>query len=249
MVQAASSALHSIGTGEGDVHPFLCPLDFVALALHQKNEIFLTGAELHGLTDVVHQPEFPALTFLRCTVFPSRHLLTAAIVLGQYIKAVFLTDFIAERTQFFQRIGILPELLSGFKADGVDYKMRMDMVSIAMSADQHLITLPGFCRKFQGNLMCFGVRDVFSGRERLYILIEVHAIHLAVSCLGRFELQNGIHPVAVDTIDEPLPGLRIPCFILAHTVIHNSTHGTEVLLGFPDIGYGSNTESPPRLMR
>ena len=163
MVQTAAPTFHSIGTGKSDILPFIRPLDFVAFAVHQKNEIFLAGAEFHGFTNVIHQPELPAITFLRRTVFSGRHLLTAAIVLGQCIKAMFLTDFIAECAQSPQRIGILPKLLSSFKADGVDYKMRMDMVSIAMCAYQHLITRPGFCRKLQSNLVCLGVGDVFSG--------------------------------------------------------------------------------------
>ena len=96
MVQATSSALHSIGTGEGDVLSFLCPLDFVAFAFHQKNKIFLAGAAFHCLTNVIHQPKLPALPFLCRTVFSGGHFLTAALVLRQDTNAMFLTDFIAE---------------------------------------------------------------------------------------------------------------------------------------------------------
>ena len=127
--------------------------------------------------------------------------------------------------------------------------MRMDMLGITVGGDLDFVTGPCFHSELSGNLMCLSVRDVFSGREGLDILIEVDAVHLAVCRLGSFELQNGIHTIAVDAADKSLAGLRIPCFIFAHTVIHHGSHGTEVLLGLPDISHSSYAASPPRLIR
>ena len=81
MVQAASPALFSIGTGEGDFLPLRCPLDFIALALHEKNKIFFVRTEQHRLTNIVHQPELPAFPLPGRPVFPGRHLLAAAFIL------------------------------------------------------------------------------------------------------------------------------------------------------------------------
>ena len=137
MVQATSSALHSIGTGEGNIFSFVCPLDFVAFAFHQKNKIFLAGAAFHCLTNVVHQVKLPALTFLCRTVFSGGHLLTAALILGQGTEAVSHTDIITDTPQILQSVGILPQLVTIHEADGVDYKMGMDMLGIAMGGHQY----------------------------------------------------------------------------------------------------------------
>ena len=99
MVQASAPALHSIGTGEGDVLPFLCPLRFVAFAFHQKNKIFLAGTAFHCLTNVIHQPELPALTFLRRMVFSGGHFLSTVLILGQDTESVGLTDIITNLTK------------------------------------------------------------------------------------------------------------------------------------------------------
>ena len=91
--------------------------------------------------------------------------------------------------------------------------------------------------------------DDFRGFEGLNILVEVDAIHLSMSCLGGFELQNGIHPIAVDTADKPLAGTLVPSLVLSHAVPHDTSHRTKVLLVLRDKSYGSYAASPPRLMR
>jgi hypothetical protein len=80
LVQATSPALHSVGTGEGDVFPCIRPLDFVALALHEDKEILFGSAFPHGIADVVHQPELPALPLLCCPPFPGSHFVAAFFV-------------------------------------------------------------------------------------------------------------------------------------------------------------------------
>jgi hypothetical protein len=80
MVQPGSSALHSVGTGEGNVFPFVCPEDLIALFLHEGNEALATYTLLHGFSDVVHQTELPALALLRRPILSGRNLLTALLV-------------------------------------------------------------------------------------------------------------------------------------------------------------------------
>ena len=158
-----------------------------------------------------------------------------------------LADVITDQPQILQRVGILPKLPSGFKVDGVDDEMGMDMVSVAVGGDEDFRTGPGTGCKFFCHFMCLLRSNVLRGFEGLDILVEVDAVHLAMGCLGGFELQNGIHSVAVDTADEPLPGLLIPGLVLSHAVSHHCTHGTEVLLGFLDVGYGCH--GAPLLIR
>ena len=247
MVQTASSALSSVGTGEGDVLPFLRPLDFIAFSLHEDDEILFALALLHDVTDVVHQTELPALALLRRPPFSGRHFLSAAFVLRQDTEPVCLADVITDQPQVLQRVGILPELPSGFEVDRVDDEMRMDVVSIAVGGDEDFRTGPCTDCKLLCDLMCLPGRDILRGFEGLDILVEVDAIHLSMCRLGGFELQNGIHPVAVDAADEPLPRPLVPGLVLSHAVVHNRPHGTEVLPGFLNVCYGCH--GAPRLIR
>ena len=95
-MQTASSALHSIGTGESDILPFICPLDFVSFSFHEDDEILFALTFLHGIADIVHQTEFPALPLPRCPPFSGGHLLAAALVLGQDGESVGHADIITD---------------------------------------------------------------------------------------------------------------------------------------------------------
>ena len=80
LVQATVPALHSVGTGEGDVLPVLCPLDFITPALHLSDEFLFVTADLHGLGHIVHQPELPALALCGDPVLPAAHPLAAFFI-------------------------------------------------------------------------------------------------------------------------------------------------------------------------
>ena len=158
-------------------------------------------------------------------------------------------DIVTDQPQKLQSVGILPELPTSLEVYGVDDKVTMDMVSVAMGGDENFRTGPGTGGEFQSYLMSLLGSDDLRRFEGLDILVEVDAVHLAMCRLGRFKLQNRIHPIAVDAADEPLTGLLVPGFIFPHAVVHHGPHSTEVLLGFPDISHGSYAASPPRLMR
>ena len=245
-MQTASSALHSIGTGESDILPFICPLDFVSFSFHEDDEILFALTFLHGIADIVHQTEFPALPLPRCPPFSGGHLLAAALVLGQDRETVCHTDIIADHPKEFQGVGVLPELQSSLEVYGVDDEVTMDMVGIAVGGDENFSTGPCTDCKLLCNLMGLSGRNVPRGLEGLHILVEVDSIHFSVSCLGCFELQNRIHPIAVDAADKPLARLFVPGFIFPHAVPHDTSHGTDVLPGFLDIGYGCH--GAPRLI-
>ena len=143
----------------------------------------------------------------------------------------------------------MPELQTSLEVHGVDDEVTMDMVGIAVGSDENFRTRPCTSGEFQSYLMSLLGSDDLRGFEGLDILVEVDAIHLSMSCLGGFELQNGIHPVTVDAADKPLARLFVPGFIFPHAVVHHCPHSTEVLLRFPDISHGSYAALPPRLMR
>ena len=157
------------------------------------------------------------------------------------------TQFIADGSQLFQRVGILPQLSPVHEADGVDDKVGVDMSGIAVSGHLHLMPGPGLHGELPCNVMGFRIADVLSGREGLDILIEVDAVQFAMGSLGGFKLQNGIHPITVDAADKSLTGLPIEGFVLSHAVAHDPTHSTNVLPGFFDVGHGCH--GAPRLIR
>ena len=186
------------------------------------------------------------MTFLRRSPFSGGHFLAATLVLGQGTEAMHHADIVTDQPQELQGIWVLPELQPGFKVHGVDDEVTMDMVGIAVGSDENFRTGPGTSSEFHGDLMCLLGSDILRGFEGLYILIEVDSIHFSVSCLGRFKLQNRIHPIAVDAADKPLARLFVPGFIFPHAVPHDTTHGTDMLPGFLDVGYGCH--GAPRLI-
>ena len=143
----------------------------------------------------------------------------------------------------------MPQLQTSLEVYGVDDEVTVHMVCITVGGDENFRTGPGTGGELQSDFVRLLVGDILRGREGLDILVEVDAAHFAVGGLGRFELQNGIHPIAVDTTDKPLAGTLVPGLVLSHAVPHDIPHRTEVLFLLWDKSYGSYATSPPRLMR
>ena len=121
-------------------------------------------------------------------------------------------QLIADGTELLQGTGVLPQLSAIHEADGVDYKMGMDVLRIAVGGHLHLMTGPGFHSELSGNLMRLLIGDVLPGREGLDILIEVDAIQFAIGILGGKELRDGVQSVTADAADIALPGELIHRF-------------------------------------
>lgn len=238
LVQTAIPALHSIGTGEGDVLPVLCPLDFITPALHLPDEFFLVAAGLHGLGHIVHQPELPALALGGDSVLPAAHPLAAFFIGRQDGQAMLPAQLVADGTELLQSAGVLPQLSAIHEADGVDHEMGVDVFGIAVGGYLHLMSGPGFHGELPGDGMSFLVGDVLPGREGLDILIEVDAVQFAVGMLGSKELRDGIHSITANTADIPLPGQPIHGLALLQAIPHDTDHGTGMLPGFLDVSYG-----------
>ena len=238
LVQATVPALHSVGTGEGDVLPILCPLDFIAPALHLPDEFFLVPADLHGLGHIVHQPEFPALALGGNSVLPAAHALAAFFIGRQDGQAMLPAQFIADGTELLQGIGILPQFSAIHEADGVDHKMGVEVFGIAVGGHLHLMSGPGFHGELSGDIVSLLVGDILPGREGLDILIEVDAVQLAVGILGGEELRDGIQSITADAADIPLSSQPIHRLALLQAIPHDTDHGTGMLPGFLDVSYG-----------
>ena len=203
-MQTASPALHSVGTGEGNIFPFLRPFDFVAFALHEVDKIVFVQTSLHGILDMIHQPELPTVAVLCGTILPGGELLTAARIGLQHLETVGLADLIAEGPQLFQRVGILPQFLSGLKADRVDNEVGMDVRCIAVRGHQDFMSGPCAGRKLLRKRMRLSGRDILLRREGLDILVKVDTIQLPICRLGCREFRNGVRTVTVNAADQPV---------------------------------------------
>ena len=60
-MQPVIPALPALRGGVGDVFPLFCPLDLVALRLHEPDKFLPAPGIAHTVLDGVHEPELPAL--------------------------------------------------------------------------------------------------------------------------------------------------------------------------------------------
>ena len=156
-------------------------------------------------------------------------------------------DLIADLTKLPQGGGGLVQLHPGFKADGVDYKVGMYMLGIAMGGHLHLMPRPCFGCKLQADLVGLLVGDLFFGRKGLNILVKVDPIQLVVGGLGCQKFHEGIGSVTVQSGHITNSCFGVGSLVLPLAVPHYCLHGTDVLLGFLDVGYSCHPLPPMRI--
>ena len=245
-MQLVAPAFHPVGTGVGDVFPLIAPPDIVAPPLHLADEILPAHTGFHGLPYVVHEAEFPALPLPGGTVFSGGHFLPALLIGRQNREVVRHADFVADLPELAEGIGILAELPACLEADGIDDEVGVDMPGIAVGGHLHLMPRPGLRRKFQTDCMGLGIGDVLPGGKGLDILVKVDAVQLVVGGLGGEKFREGILAVAVQPGHIPAPGFRVGGFVHPLAVAHDGFHGTDMLLGFPDVGHSRHLLPPMR---
>ena len=155
-------------------------------------------------------------------------------------------DLVADLPELAEGVGILAELPACLKADGIDDEVGVDMPGIAVGGHLHLMPRPGLRRKLQPDGMGLGIGDVLPGREGLDILVKVDAVQLVVGGLGGEKFREGILSAAVQPGHIPAPGFGVGGFVHPLTVAHDGFHGTDMLLGFPDVGHSRHLLPPMR---
>lgn len=155
-------------------------------------------------------------------------------------------DLVAELPELAEGVGVLTELLACLKADGIDDEVGVDMPGIAVGGYLHLMPWPGLRRKLQTDGMGLGIGDVLPGGKGLDILVKVDAVHLAVGGLGGEKFREGILAVAIQPCHIPATGFRVGGFVYPLAVAHDGFHGTDMLLGFPDVGHSRHLLPPMR---
>ena len=155
-------------------------------------------------------------------------------------------DLVADLPELAEGIGVLAELLSRLKADGIDDEVGVDMPGIAVGGHLHLMPRPGLRCELQSDGMGLGIGDVLSGRKGLDILVKVDAVQLVVGSLGGEKFREGILAVAVESGHIPAPGFGVGDLVFALAVAHDRFHGADMLLGFPDVGHSCHLLPPIR---
>ena len=153
-------------------------------------------------------------------------------------------DFVADLPELAEGVGVLVELPPCLKADRVDDEVGVDMPGIAVGGHLHLMPRPGLRRELQPDGMSLGIGDVLPGGKGLDILVEIDAVQLVVGGLGGEKFREGILAVAVQTGHIPAPGFRVGSFVHPLAVAHDGFHGTDMLLGLPDVGYSRHLLPP-----
>ena len=156
-------------------------------------------------------------------------------------------DLVADLPELAEGIGVLTELLPGLEADGIDDEMGVDMPGIAVGGHLHLMPRPGLRREVQPNGMSLAISDILPWRKRLDILVEVDTVQLVVGGLGGEKFREGILSVAVEAGHIPAPGFGVDDLVHPLAVAHDRFHGTDVLLGFPDVGHSRHLLPPMRI--
>ena len=155
-------------------------------------------------------------------------------------------DLITDLTKLPQGGGCLVQLHPRFKADGVDHKVGMYMLGIAVGGNLHLMPRPRLGCKLQTNFVSLFVGDLFLGRKGLNILVKVDSIQLVISGLGCQKFHEGIGTVAVQSGHISDASFRVGGLVLPLAVPHHRLHGTDLLLGFLDVGYSCQPLPPMR---
>ena len=209
----------AVGSGVSDVGAAVRPLDLVALALHQLDELFFVDRVLHALVDLDGQSDLPAFA-------PHGGIILGLPDTGGLLllwltdrQAILQADLVRESSELRQILFHEMEFLPSFKADRVDDEMRMDVCGVSVGGNDELVVLP-LPRQLQSDCVRFLGRDVFLRMEGLHE-VEIHfAVAFVVLQLRADELRAAGFRLAVDRSDQMPP--LVFGFVLLHHILQHS---------------------------
>ena len=182
-MQTASSAFHSIGTGEGDVFPLLCPFDFVAAVLHEPDEVLTVTGQGHALVDVDFQIQLPALPLIVGTVLPIGHGVFLLLLGLHNRKTVLHTQLVRRCPECREAFLVAVILFPGITAYGVDHKVGMNVFLIRMGC-YHDLEAGDPLRQLQSNLVSHLRGDRIVRMEGLHHVIVHPSVGAVILPLG-----------------------------------------------------------------
>ena len=159
---------------------------------------------------------------------------------------MFHTNLVADLPELPQSGWCLVQLHPRFKTYGVDHKVSVDVLGIAVGGHLHLMPRPSLGRKLQPDFVSLLVADVLLGGKGLNILVEIDAVQLVIGSLGGEKFREGIGAVAVQPGHVSDTGFRVGGLVLPLAVPYHCLHGADMLLGFLDVGYSCQPLPPMR---
>ena len=176
----------TVRAGVGDIFVRILPFDLITFHLHQLDEVLFADGVAHRFVDRNRQIQLPALTFFSYMILCGGHTFDLFALGNDHRKAVFHTELVRGVAQTLDFMVIGMELQTLLRVHRIDNKVRMYVVTVDVSGDQHLIAGEVFFGKTQSNF----VRGLRCNR-----LIRVEGLHdVIVLSAARFAvLQLGIH--------------------------------------------------------
>ena len=190
--------------GVGDILPGVLPADFVTAVLHQTDEVLTVTGQSHALVNIDFQIQLPAIALVVGAVFPVRHgsLFLLLFPLGFYNrKTVLHTQLVRCFPELFQGFSIAVVLETGIAAYGVDYEVRMDVISVGVGRYYDFEARDLLCQ-LQGDLMCLLRGDRIIGTEGLHHMVVQPSLGTVVQALGVHKFLQGTLGYTVDTTDQ-----------------------------------------------
>lgn len=230
-------ASETVGRCVRDELSLLRPAHAVAFHAQQRDKALPALGNTHRVVDGDREAELPALALVRRTVLARGHRFARFRLRFEHGKSVLRADLIAAFPQSFERIWVLPQLVTRLAAHRIDDEMRVQMRRVDVRRDEHFVSRPRFCRELQRDTVCLFRCDLLPRRERLHILIKVHAARFSVSVLRRQELDERIFAVAIHAADVPPPRF-VHSFFRLCAVADHAAHRAQALLCLPNIRYG-----------
>mgnify|MGYP006957219438 CR=1 FL=1 len=137
-------------------------------------------------------------------------------------KPHLLTDRVVAPHQLLDLLLRHVQLFAGFKVDGVDDAVGVDVLPVYMGADQHLAAVEVFRQPPRGFVGLLWI-DRRAFWEALHHVIEHHAAVLVVEEFRVQEIVVDALHLAIDAADERR---ALPCgFLFLHDVEHHAAHG------------------------
>ena len=114
------------------------------------------------------------------------------------------TDFVADTAQVLNVASVFVKLQSCVGMHRVDDVVIVNVLTVDMRGDHHLVALPRTLSKFHPDAICFLGHDFLVGVEGLHVMSKADTVGLVPRCLGGHELSVGKFGRAVlprDSVD------------------------------------------------
>ena len=171
--------------GVGDILSAVCPFDFVAVVLHEPDEMLPVTGLRHALVDVDFQIHLPAIAFSVGAVLPVGHgSFFLLLLLGFHNrKTVLHTQLVRCFPKLFQRFSIAVVLETGVAAYSIDYEVGVNVISVGVGC-HYDFEAGDLLRQLQGDLMSLlrGNRIIWT--EGLHHVVVHPSLSAVVQPLG-----------------------------------------------------------------